>query len=248
MRFAKTLRSGLSAVFRFFAEARADRMERYRDFRKETERLDRYDDQELFDTIDRDAYVKVSEVLNILKRVRNREAYRFSCDDFDEHAKPVFDKLFHEIEWGGVDCRIMLEEELKEDARVKAGDILNIIAAFELPSGRDDDPKATEEIAVAVTPAFAKGKLGEIQQRVNEVAPIRTPSVEVEYKREQASHALNVYRPLILAVGLAALYRDETRAIEAGNIPSYKETRMERQTKNAKSKPPQHYRGVRVDR
>ena len=81
---------------------------------------------------------------------------------------------------------------------------------------------------------------------MNDSAPLRTASVEVKYVDKKTDRPLDVKRPLILAVGFAHMYRDQTDLIKTGKIPTYWETRQER-VRQEQKRTNHTYRGNRYD-
>lgn len=233
-------------------EERARRLDAYRDYRQESRKLDKYSNQELIDTMDRDKIVSVADIRKILRQLSARKEFNFNDNDSDYYVGPVFNHLLHRINRNEfedyIECFIRLEEDLKEHARIRVGDLLDVLADFELPGGEDDAPKARETVAVAIDHDFDESTwLGRLQKRMNDTAPLRTPSVPVRYEDREMDQPLNIKRPFVLAIGFAALYKDQTRAVEAEEIPTFRDTFMERKYRAQRPGPERVYRGQRYD-
>ncbi len=238
---------GLSKVFRFYAEIQNERRERHRDFLKEARQLDQFDNDHLAESMDGDAYIKLEDVLYILRRLSAAQEYRFSSYDRQEFISPVLGALQQGIMSGEINCHIGLDEDLIEGCRVRAGDLLDILDRFELPDGAANNPKASENVDVPVDAEFDDSALGRLRHKFSRTFPLRTPSVEVREERQETEQPLNIRRPLILAIGLAVLHREQSNAIEAEGIPTYKDTRQERKAREQKRKQARYYRGTRID-
>lgn len=243
------LMRGLKSVFNFVVEAHRERAERYRDWRHESRRLDRYDTAELIKTMDHNRWIKLGDVMTILDGVRARTEYRFNDNDWDQYVAPVFNQIKHACERTHIECRLDVLEHVLPDGRVRVGDALDILANFTLPAGRPKDPAARQTIAIPTgdTAHDTSKWHGRLLQRLADALPLRTPSSDVQFTDTAEDHQLNIHRPLVIAIGLAAKLRDQTKNIELAEIPTLRETQMERRLQAQKPKEARYYRGQRLD-
>ncbi|MBU0801000.1 MAG: hypothetical protein KKA05_08330 [Alphaproteobacteria bacterium] len=239
----------LRATFNFVVEAHRERAERYRDWRHESRRYERYSDKELTEGLDPNKRIKLGDVMQILHGVRGRMDYSFNDNDWDQYVTPVFNQIKHHIERCHFDCHLHTYEHVLPDGRIRVGDFLKVLADFNLPDGRDPyGPAAHETVAVAVEDKFDQSTwLGRARQRFSDALPLRTPSSDVTFEDRKLEHRLNIYRPLIIAVGLSSVLREQSRNIEGDTIPTFRATQMERRLNAQKEKAPRYYRGQRMD-
>ena len=235
----------LKAVFRFVAEAHQERAERYRDFAAESRKLDKYSNDHLIHEMDANQFVSMNDVLEILERLNARKEFRFSRNDFEEHVQPFLNAVQRGVNSGRVACHLKVYEDVMKDGRMRVGDLVDVLMEMHFPSGTEEDPRATEIVYAPAPMEFDENTmLGRFQKRVHETAPLTTPSADVVEQRQESEHHLNVRRPLILAIGLASQYKPKDRIIESEQIPTYLDTKWERDTRK---KPPRYYRGTRID-
>jgi len=232
-----------------FVEPQLERRERYRDYRKESRALDEYSNQQLMDTMDHGQFVRLGDIDELIGKLNGRLDFSFSGHDFETYLKPFFRALERKMDNGEIECRIRIPEKLNQDARIAVGDLLLLMNDFELPDGTDPAHRVQEEIFVPVEQEFDQSTwLGRLRTKAQEVAPLRTPSSDVEMQTEDTERMVNVKRPLILAIGYAAMYRPQNRVIEQDEIPMLRETKWQRQmAENQKAQEPRYYRGHRMN-
>jgi hypothetical protein len=239
----------ISGLLRFFAEARFLRMDRYRDYARESRSYDGYSNQELLEGLDATCFVKLADVRKIYKSVSGREGYRLSSCDYDEFVMPFFDEVMRRVRRGEMECRMLPDEELSCDARVKVGDLSAMLSDSAFPDGKSDGLRATTLVAVPVDPDFGATLVDEIRRKIYEVAPLRTPSIDVTYEKVAADHALDIFRPLILSIGMASVWKAQNLIIESAAIPTYQETAIQRtvlERRRRENRSPRVYRGIRM--
>lgn len=223
-----------------------ERREQNRDFLKESHKLDKFSDQELAETIPGDAYVRISDVAMIMNRLSSRKEYRHAEQENDVFVQGLFKRLDQDIRNNAIPCRVLVEEEFQSEGRVPAAALLELVERMQLPDGGDQRAiKAKEDVFVADDPVF---KEGDFRKKLTEQFPMRTPSTKGKIETREADHWLNIKRPMIMAIGLAAKYREQGRSIEKAEIPLYSETRNERaafEQKRAEARRARTYRGNR---
>ncbi len=218
----------IAGLFRFFAEARHSRLDRYRDYAKESYHYDQYSNDSLLNGLDDDRFIRLGDITDIYKSVSARDKYRLSSHDHDEFVTPFINRVVHQIRRCEIECRMTPEEELPHDARVRVGDLAALFADYDFPDGSPDGRRASEVIAVAVDPDFGESPLGQWRQKIYNAAPLRTPSVDVTYEKIMAEHPLDICRPLILSIGLASVWKSQNNIIEVASIPTFQETSIQR--------------------
>jgi hypothetical protein len=239
----------IPGLLRFFADARLLRKDRYRDYARESRAYDGYSNQELLDGLRASCFVKLADVRKIYKSVSGREGYRLSSCDYDEFVMPFFDEVMRRIRRGEMECRILPDEELACDARVKVGDLSAMLSDYGFPDGKPDGRPATALIAVPLDPDFRETLVDQIRRKIYDTAPLRTPSVDVRYDKVAADHVLDVFRPLILSVGMASVWKPQNLIIESASIPTYQETALQRtvlERTRRESHSARVYRGIRM--
>ncbi len=235
----------LKAVFRFVVDAHKERAEQYRDFAADSRKLDNYSDDHLIHEMDANQFVSMSDVLRVLSRLQGRMEFRFSQRDFDDYIQPFWNTVERGVKTGRIACHVKVYEDVMEYGRMRVGDLVDVLMELDFPSGRESDPRATEIVYAPAPMEFDESTmLGRFQKRVHETAPLTTPTADVVEQRQESEHHLNVRRPLILAIGYASQYNPKDRIIESEEIPTYLDTKWERDTRK---KPPRYYRGTRID-
>ncbi len=239
----------ISGLLRFFSEALVIRQERYRDYARESRCYDGYSNKELLDGLTASCFVKLGDIRKIYKSVSGRDVYRLSSCDYDEFVMPFFDSVILRIRRGEMECRMLPDETLSCDARVKVGDLSALLAGSGFPDGKTDGRPATALIAVPVDPDFGETLVDQVRRKIYEAAPLRTPSVEVKYEKVSADHVLDVFRPLILSIGMAAVWKAQNPIIESAAMPTYQETALQRtvlERTRRESRSARVYRGIRM--
>lgn len=239
----------ISGLLRFFFDARFIRQDRYRDYARESRCYDGYSNQELLDGLTASCFVKLGDVRKIYKSVSGRDGYRLSSCDYDEFVMPFFDAVLRRIRRGEMECRMLQDEVLFCDARVKVGDLCEMLSGFDFPNGKSNARLATALIAVPVDPDFGKTWVDQIRRKIYDAAPLRTPSIDVRCEKISADHVLDVFRPLILSIGMASVWKPQNPIIESASIPTYQETAIQRRVlerTRRESRNARMYRGIRM--
>lgn len=245
----------LKKIFDAIAEPYREYGKRYRSYNQDSHDQNQWNDYELIKGMDREGYVSLGDIKDILGRLRDRAEFRFSDDDFQKYLAPFLRKLEHDVVQGYIDGHLTPLEEAGDSARIKVGDVLDCLAEYEkdkgfLPDGLNPHgPVARETVYVAVDPEIdGSTVLGKFQKRVQETMPLRTPTIDVTVEERETDRLLNVRRPLIMAIGYAAMERDQRPAIESMEIPTYSMSTVERQKmQSARAREPRYYRGIRMD-
>lgn len=244
------LQNMLTRIFRAVADMRRDRVLRTYNYADDSRHYDSYSTAALIAALDPERCVRVADVMLIYKSVKKRSDFRLSDEDYNAHLPGFLRAVERAVKTKTIDAWLMPDEDMPGDARVRVGDLIALSGALALPDGSDPSLKATEEQVTVIDPDFGDSRLGLFRQRLYDALPLRTPSAEVRYNLVPAEHPLNIYRPLVLSIGMAAVYMDQTDAIANAPIPTYADTatdrtgRLERQSRHRTVR---SYRGVRMD-
>jgi hypothetical protein len=232
----------LRAIYNFFASVRQQKMQAQPDYYAElSRRCDNYKNDELVATIPQEKPVSIKDVKRIYDSVRRRSEYRCSNNDYNTYVAPVFYDLISKVQRLEMECHVNTYETVTEGGIVRAGDLLSLIEGHDLPDGGDKVvAHSVESVPVPVENVFDKGALGEFQKKMNEKYPLRTPSTEVFYEKIKTDVLLNLKRGMIIAVGFADSQED---FIKEERIPTFRETRMQRNILRQNRRSGRMYRG-----
>lgn len=92
----------LRKIFNFFAEARQSKIRNYHDYyARESVKQDDKSNGELFDMIDKDAWIRIYDVNKAINSLKHRTAYSLSPEDMTDFVHPVFSEIVRQVERGG---------------------------------------------------------------------------------------------------------------------------------------------------
>jgi len=236
-------------AFNFCAEAIEAHREMRRDVAKDAIALDAYVTDTLISEMNQEAYVRLDDVKEFARQLALHQ--RFQCSEYDTNAylAPFFRTLQGRIERAEMPAYLKIFESV-DAARVKVSDLLAYIQYTQLPDGAQDMQRVALDVVVAVdeTEFDLSTPLGHLQKFMNENLPLRTPSSPITIESQQTDIALDLLRPMVMAVGFATLYREQTSLIQSEAIPTLESTQWERQQKQQQdAAQPRYYRGARLD-
>lgn len=215
----------LRKIFNFFAEARQSKIRNYHDYyARESVKQDDKSNGELFDMIDKDAWIRIYDVNKAINSLKHRTAYSLSPEDMTDFVHPVFSEIVRQVEKGAVPCHVRPEDNVFAEGFVQTKDFLGILGAYFSPE-RDAEAaiKSVCKVPVPVDPDFGDSATGQWRQKFYNAFPLRTPSAPVRYEKEQTGKEIDIRRVFLLAIGYAA---DHNKYID--DIPLYSETKQER--------------------
>lgn len=215
-------------------------------FYEESKLYDGYSNEFIAGQIAQDEIICLGDVWGILGSIFARQEYHCCDEDWELYGVSFLEDIEKVILDNELKAYAHPEDTILEKGFVRTGDFLAHVSALPLPGGVGgmQVPQRISKTKI-VGQKIDKGPLGEFQKHAQNYVTLATPSTPVKIELKETGRLLDLYRPLLLAIGYAPSYQNISDC-----FPSVSETLDDREkfTKQRSAPKEMVYQGVKYQK